>query len=536
MASRASSEPITDVPFASRLIPGSATTRKNRWYQQADDTARLRVTDSDVVLGPRQLERVRDLCLPSPMMMGGERYTLFAAVVVDYLTILANWFVVTLFYMSASRPNLAWSPSRDLLLMVLRSAEIRCGLAFAVVATLLGYSEGLYRSVSLRNESRDAARVIKAAGWSALLVWIILGFAQQSLDRILVFLLATCLSTESLLIVRRFREGKQETNVQSSARNVLIVGSGPVARALATQIAEHPEMGRKFRGFLDDVGLPSFGVLGSPKDLARIARAEFADEIILAVPGQREVNQMVIREARHNHLDVKLVPDLFGLGSEEPWLEAIGGIPMVTLHREKLPAVQLCIKRVLDLVGAAAALILSAPILAVVAALIRIDSRGPVFYRAERVGRKGKRFVCCKFRTMESGANDRRDELRKQNERDGPCFKLVKDPRVTHIGRWLRRYSVDELPQLWNVLRGDMSLVGPRPHPVDDVARYELNHLRRLDVTPGMTGLWQVTARQKRSFRTNMELDLEYIERWSLRMDISILLKTLQVVVRGTGV
>jgi len=137
---------------------------------------------------------------------------------------------------------------------------------------------------------------------------------------------------------------------------------------------------------------------------------------------------------------------------------------------------------------------------------------------------------------MTRHANHFREELRARNQRQGPCFKLENDPRITRMGRWLRRYSLDELPQLWNVVRGEMSLVGPRPHPLDDCARYDLEHLRRLDVTPGMTGLWQVSARQAASFQANMRLDLEYIEQWSLGLDLRILWATLAVVVKGTGI
>ena len=171
-----------------------------------------------------------------------------------------------------------------------------------------------------------------------------------------------------------------------------------------------------------------------------------------------------------------------------------------------------------------------------IACLIKLDSHGPVFYSAPRVGRKGKRFRCYKFRTMNVKAGEFKDKLRARNQREGPCFKIAQDPRITRVGRWIRRFSLDELPQLWNVFRGEMSLVGPRPHPLDDFARYELEHFRRLDVMPGITGLWQVTARRSPSFATNMELDLEYIDNWSIWLDLRILFKTIAVVFQGTGV
>jgi len=167
--------------------------------------------------------------------------------------------------------------------------------------------------------------------------------------------------------------------------------------------------------------------------------------------------------------------------------------------------------------------------------LIGMDSPGPLTYRASRVGKKGRRFHCYKFRTMVADADSLKDDLRGLNQRQGPGFKIERDPRITRVGRFLRRYSLDELPQLWNVLMGDMSLVGPRPHPLDDFSRYELDDLQRLDVTPGITGLWQVTARGDPSFHAAMELDLEYIQKWNIWLDLRILFKTLSVVLKGSG-
>ena len=177
----------------------------------------------------------------------------------------------------------------------------------------------------------------------------------------------------------------------------------------------------------------------------------------------------------------------------------------------------------------------SAPLLAMVAAWIRLDSKGPAIYAAPRVGKKGRKFSCYKLRTMVADADGQKQELRRANEREGPFFKMEEDPRVTRCGKWLRKFSVDELPQLVNVLRGEMSLVGPRPHPLDDYERYTIEHLRRLDVKPGITGLWQVTARRDPSFERNMELDLEYIEKWTLWLDMKILWKTLPEVVKARG-
>jgi lipopolysaccharide/colanic/teichoic acid biosynthesis glycosyltransferase len=174
--------------------------------------------------------------------------------------------------------------------------------------------------------------------------------------------------------------------------------------------------------------------------------------------------------------------------------------------------------------------------MAIVAALTWLDSPGPVVYSAERIGAKGCRFLCYKFRSMVANADDLKENLRARNQREGPTFKIHGDPRITRLGRILRRYSLDELPQLWNVLRGEMSLVGPRPHPVDDVNHYELHHYRRLDVKPGITGLWQITARDCPSFELNMHLDLTYIENWTLLLDLRILLGTIRVLFAPEGV
>jgi lipopolysaccharide/colanic/teichoic acid biosynthesis glycosyltransferase len=208
---------------------------------------------------------------------------------------------------------------------------------------------------------------------------------------------------------------------------------------------------------------------------------------------------------------------------------------VICLHAERLPAAGLVLKRLVDVLGAGLALVALSPLLAAIAALVKLDSPGSILYSAERAGRKGRLFRCYKFRTMVANADELKSLLRRSNERSGPIFKISGDPRITRIGRYLRRYSVDELPQLWNVLKGEMSLVGPRPHPVDDVAAYEIEHLARLDVTPGITGLWQVTARRDPSFRRGMELDREYIRMWSLRLDMQVLLRTFLAVFRGSG-
>jgi len=257
--------------------------------------------------------------------------------------------------------------------------------------------------------------------------------------------------------------------------------------------------------------------------------------VILATPGQKTQTREAAEIAYRNHLDIRAVPDL----PPGPWSDAevdhIGEVPVVTLHREAASGAALFLKRMMDVTGAAMGLLLTSPVMAIVAILIRLDSPGRVIYSAQRTGAKGRAFGCHKFRSMVTNADHLKKDLLERNQREGPIFKIDDDPRITAVGRFIRRYSLDELPQLWNVLRGEMSLVGPRPHPVDEVNHYELQHYRRLDVKPGITGLWQITARGCPSFELNMHLDLTYIENWSLLLDLRILASTIRVLFAPEG-
>lgn len=215
--------------------------------------------------------------------------------------------------------------------------------------------------------------------------------------------------------------------------------------------------------------------------------------------------------------------------------EYIGEFPGIPLRYGRVSDLGLVCKRMFDMVFSAAVLVLLSPLLVAIAVVIKLDSPGPVFYSSERIGKKGRVFRCTKFRTMVADAEMRRAEILHMNERDGVLFKVTKDPRVTRLGRWLRRHSLDELPQFWNVLKGEMSVVGPRPPLVSEVKEYKLSHLRRLDVTPGITGLWQVQGRQDPSFASYVSLDVAYIDNWSVWLDFKIILRTIGVVLAGTG-
>jgi exopolysaccharide biosynthesis polyprenyl glycosylphosphotransferase len=243
----------------------------------------------------------------------------------------------------------------------------------------------------------------------------------------------------------------------------------------------------------------------------------------------------VVEDARAIGIDVRVVPDLYdGLAWNAP-VEFIGQFPTIPLHRRDFPRGAFLLKRLLDISVSLLALTVLSPFLLLIAVLIRMDSKGPIFYRSERIGRKGRTFTCLKFRTMVADAESLQEGLAHRNERDGILFKITDDPRITKVGAWLRKYSLDELPQFLNVFRGDMSLVGPRPPIASEVEKYDLAHLRRLDVLPGMTGLWQVEARQDPSFDNYISLDTAYVENWNLMLDLRILARTVGVVLAGTG-
>jgi exopolysaccharide biosynthesis polyprenyl glycosylphosphotransferase len=211
------------------------------------------------------------------------------------------------------------------------------------------------------------------------------------------------------------------------------------------------------------------------------------------------------------------------------------GVPLLKVGYPALDGPQRTFKRLLDIIGALGGLLLLSPLLLAVAAAIRLDSRGPVLFSQKRAGTDEKIFICYKFRSMYEDADRRQEELESLNEADGPIFKIREDLRITPVGHFLRRWSIDELPQLVNVLKGEMSLVGPRPLPVRDFQRMEEAHKRRLGAVPGMTGYWQISGRSNLSFEDMVRLDLYYIENWSLSFDIKIIFRTLAAVVRHEG-
>jgi exopolysaccharide biosynthesis polyprenyl glycosylphosphotransferase len=323
------------------------------------------------------------------------------------------------------------------------------------------------------------------------------------------------------------------------SRNVLIIGDGRLARALRHNLEEMPHMGFRFKGFIAPSSyrgrISNSEVVGDVDSCVAVARSLFVDEIYIAAPLDRSIAISLAEQAQPMGIDVRLVPELSNDPAWKSESQRIGKFPTISLTNRAFIPDAFLTKRLMDLALSCLVLLLFWPLLALIALVIAFDSRGSVLYRAERIGRDGRKFTCFKFRTMVVGADQRQAELAHLNERKGVLFKIPNDPRVSRVGAFLRKYSLDELPQLFNVLRGEMSLVGPRPPLAGEVEQYQLIHLRRLDVLPGMTGLWQVEARQDPSFDSYIALDTAYVENWNLLLDLRILARTAGVVLSGTG-
>ena len=262
------------------------------------------------------------------------------------------------------------------------------------------------------------------------------------------------------------------------------------------------------------------------------------DEVFLALSMEKysHLIESIVRLCEEQGIIVRLQTEMFKLHIARWHVDQLNGLPVVTVRSGPPDGWQLIAKRVIDVWGSLVLLIALAPIFAMVAIAIKLDSHGPVMFRQERVGLNKRRFKLFKFRTMVEGADVQQPLLERLNEAAGPVFKIRHDPRITWVGKFLRRFSIDELPQLLNVLKGEMSLVGPRPLPVRDIERIDVQwHKRRLSMQPGMTGLWQVNGRSDVSFDHWVRMDLEYIDKWSLALDLNILLKTIPAALKGSG-
>jgi len=323
---------------------------------------------------------------------------------------------------------------------------------------------------------------------------------------------------------------------------LLIVGVGEVGRTVMRHVVAQPVLGYHVVGFVDDdpdkasTDIGRFKALGSTAQIPRLVKELAVDEVIITLPWMyhRKIVS-IIAQCEREQVRVRIVPDMFQMTLSHLDVEDLGGIPMIGVREISIGRTETFIKRSMDMTIALIGLILLLPFFALVALLIKLDSNGPVFFAQIRVGKDEKLFACYKFRSMRQGAEAEQDGLRTLNEADGPIFKIREDPRITRMGRVLRRTSLDELPQLFNVLMGHMSMVGPRPAPPAEVQRYQPWHKRRLEVAPGMSGLWQVSGRSELSFDEMVLLDLYYIENWSPVLDLQIMLRTVPKMITGEG-
>jgi len=326
-----------------------------------------------------------------------------------------------------------------------------------------------------------------------------------------------------------------------NTRNILVLGSGPRARQVADAMARHPEWGLRVVGFTDDALVPVDPEISKERfrtlqEVPSILREEVVDEVIVACPRSLLASiDPVVDVFGDAGIPITLLSDLFGdrlRPRQVTCLDSLSALSFAPVHHNRL---ELAVKRMVDVVGASVLLVAASPVLVLGALAVRWSSPGPILFRQVRCGLNGRSFEMLKFRSMYVDAEERKAALAHLNEMDGPVFKIAQDPRITSAGRWMRRWSIDELPQLWNVLRGEMSLVGPRPPVPEEVIQYESTDRRRLSMRPGLTCLWQVSGRNQLGFADWVKLDLQYIDGWSLAMDLRVLLKTIPAVLRGTG-
>jgi len=318
-------------------------------------------------------------------------------------------------------------------------------------------------------------------------------------------------------------------------RYVLVIGAGPRAQAFAAKLEAHKELGLRIRGFLDDEVYPlpkGWEYLGSLDQIEHHLHDEVIDEVAICLPFSQwdrvnAIAHLCEEEGKIVRVPVDVLDRAFAYGR----VEELDGTPVYSMITGPDRMAALVVKRIVDVLVAGLALVVASPLLLVIALAVRLREGPPVLFRQVRVGLHGRRFEVLKFRTMSLDAEARYAEL--VDRSDPRAFKLTDDPRITPIGRFLRRTSLDELPQLWNVLNGEMSLVGPRPAPPREVEAYDLWHRRRLSMKPGITGLWQVTARRSEVFDDRASLDLSYIDRWSLWLDMKILARTIPAAFEG---
>lgn len=453
-----------------------------------------------------------------------------------------------------SRGNLGWTREFAPYALLLP-------LVIPIRVLLLRYYD-LYRVRGEFSFVDDLARVFKAIAIGSLLIVAAAfmyrgGVAYRTFSYSRgIFLLDFLLALASIGLLRMLLRCSQIL-VRRRGINLiptLIVGRGSEAAVCIREMRARPELGYRIIGMVENgnfdrsasVSFEGVPVIGDLKSLPEAIRESGANEVIISdpnVPGEALFDVM-IQTGRRRGVEFRIAPTLLNCLPSKTEIDQVGSLPMVTLFRSPLSSGARIVKRASDLIIASVALAVLSPLWLLIALLIKLDSRGPAFYKQERVGMDGRIFLFYKFRTMHTGADDARHrEFQRKyiagepdsnlGDKKRPAYKLRADERVTRVGRLLRKTSLDELPQLFNVLRGDMSIVGPRPPIPYEVESYELWHRKRLDMKPGITGLWQVSGRNRLPFDEMVRMDLYYIENWSLLLDIKIILQTLPVMWRA---
>ena len=403
---------------------------------------------------------------------------------------------------------------------------------------------GLWESARTEEVTTYLFSMLRAlVGAMVVSVFIMAFFAAPGLEH--AFLTVFYLAAIVFVLVLRFAVQMSVMVLRAAGHNhqrVLVIGANERTARLVEIMKRRPFHGYRVVGFLESDAdrvhvVESLGVrhLGGFEALHSVLDDQQIDEVYVSLPVRTyyETIRRVKKVCAEDNVLAHLIADPFPLSIARKQLRHLGDVPLLSLSAVPEAQAALFVKHTLDFAMAVTLVLMLSPLFLVLALLIRFESRGPAFFSQERVGRNKRRFKMIKFRSMRADAEDMRGELEELNEQDGPVFKIHDDPRVTKVGQFIRKYSLDELPQLFNVLMGHMSLVGPRPPLPSEVERYTWNQRRRLSVKPGMTGLWQVSGRNTVDFKRWVELDLEYIDTWSLWKDFCILLRTFGAVKDG---
>jgi exopolysaccharide biosynthesis polyprenyl glycosylphosphotransferase len=403
---------------------------------------------------------------------------------------------------------------------------------------------GTYESVRKKNYVETFSLIAKAHFVAMMMLFALLFITDSDrISRLLILLFGTIAFV--LLVCGRFAMMMTLRAMRRRGfnyRNILIIGTGKRARSYADLICSRSELGLRIVGYVDDEPTAAdqeilgSAIIGTLKDVPSIIQRNVIDEVVIALPRRWLTSVVeVVQVCEETGTEVTIVADFFNIAIAKLHTTMFYDIPLLTFSTTPSQQLQLLLKDCLDRVGAVFLLVLGLPVFVAASVAIKLTSRGPIFFKQVRLGLNGRKFTFYKFRSMKIGSEKEIEGLKNYNEMSGPVFKMQHDPRVTPVGRFLRRTSIDELPQLLNVLRGEMSLVGPRPPLPAETEEYDLWQRRRLSVKPGMTCLWQIEGRNNVDFTDWMNLDLLYIDNWSLWLDIRILMKTLVAVVKGDG-